>query len=151
MDYRKIIQVLRENIKSTFGEIFDQQLIESAVFAVEVENESYEQESQRFYKKILLNYLDNLYSSLNILNIKFFEEEVIKRLNDISKEPINDILILPGDFDLELNEKISLVAEIERLDEKIKEFLKNIEEIRDFIDNSLGPEPPRNNNKGPRL
>lgn len=34
MDYKKILEVLRENVKSTFGEIFDQQLLGSAVFAI---------------------------------------------------------------------------------------------------------------------
>ncbi len=150
MDYRKILQILRENVKNAFGEIFDQQLIESAVFAVEIENENYEQESQKFYKKILLNYLDSLYSSLSILNTEFLEGKVIQKLNKISEKNINDILILPGDFDIELDKEISLIAEIKNIEKKIMVFLESIREIRNFIVNSLGPEPPRNDNKGPR-
>lgn len=57
MNYGEILQVLRKNVKLTFGEIFDQQLIESAVFVFEVENEANKQESQNFYKEILLNYI----------------------------------------------------------------------------------------------
>ncbi|WP_457642698.1 hypothetical protein [Persephonella sp.] len=151
MDYRKILQVLRENVKNSFGEIFDQQLIESAVFAVEIENEVYEKESQKFYKKILLNYLDNLNSSLSLLNTEFFESKVIRKLNKISEKNINDILILPGDFDVELDKEISLITEIKNVEKEITVFLEHIREIKKLINNPPNPEPPRNKNpRGPR-
>jgi len=151
MDYKKILEVLRKNVRNSFGEIFDQQLLESAVFAVEVESKGYEQENQKLYKKILLNYLDNLYSSLSILNTNFLKKKIIHKLNEISREKrISDILIIPGDFDFEITEEISLFSEIEKLENKIENFLNSIKEIRSYIDNSPGPEPPRNKNRGPR-
>ena len=151
MNYKKILEVLRENVRNSFGEIYDQQLLESAVFTIEVESKDYEQENQKLYKEILLNYLDNLYSSLSILNTELFESKVIRKLNKISERNINDILILPGDFDVELDKEISLITAIKNIEKEITVFLEHIREIRKLINNPPNPEPPRNKNpRGPR-
>ena len=82
-------------------------------------------------------------SSLSILNTELFESKVIRKLNKISERNINDILILPGDFDVELDKEISLITEIENIEKEITVFLEHIREIRKLINNPSNPEPSK--------